>query len=417
MGWNAENPAEDYKKFYPAQVLETGHDIIFFWVIRMLLAGYEFTGQTPFETIYLHGLVLDDAGKKMSKSWGNVIDPLEVIAKHGADPLRLTLAIGTTPGNNMNFSIKNVENNGVLLNKLWNITRFVHTSVGTIEKTDSELAELILARQDELLPHERWILSRVSGLVAKVTNGMESFYFSDAGSELLTSIRDEFADFFIEECKFTKDTSKLSNETLAYCMLTFLKLLHPYIPFVTEELFGLITNGKACISSAWPKAYFKRDEKLEKEFEFLAEFIKTVRNLRVESGIKPGEILIASVKGSKTSLIPIEANKTILTGLLRLADLETVKEKPSGKDHVFGVVGDVDIYLPVEARDMEAEKARLKAEIYDKKEYVRLLDEKLLNPEFVRNAPERIVRIEQDKKTQAEEQLKKLQETYTKIAE
>lgn len=169
LGWEKLSPSELFQKFYPANVLETGYDILFFWVIRMLMMGYEFTGEAPFKTIYLHGLVFDDTGRKMSKSWGNVIDPLDVIEKYSTDALRLSCVLGNTPGNNLNFSIKNVEEYSLYLNKFWNIIRFVWMNIGDITEERNTIEKRILKNKSDLLPYERWILSRLSGAIQTVT--------------------------------------------------------------------------------------------------------------------------------------------------------------------------------------------------------------------------------------------------------
>lgn len=212
LDWNPENPGELFKRFYPAQVLETGYDILFFWVIRMLLMGYEYTGRTPFKTIYLHGLILTEDGKKMSKSVGNVIDPLDVIEQYSTDALRLTCSIGNTPGNNLNFSMKNVENNSVFLNKLWNVTRFVYTNIGEVTDDYAALRTKMEQGWESFLPHEQWILSRLKATVDVVTQGMEKFGFSEVGQDLMSFTRDEFADFFIEEYKITQAKAKEASQ-------------------------------------------------------------------------------------------------------------------------------------------------------------------------------------------------------------
>jgi valyl-tRNA synthetase len=178
LDWQVDTPGEFFEKYYPANVLETGYDILFFWVIRMLLMGYEYTGQTPFKTIYLHGLVLNEDGRKMSKSWGTIIDPLTVIDEYSVDALRLSLVIGNTPGNNLNFSVKTVAEYGLFLNKFWNIVRFTWMNVGDITESRDILEKRILQRSDELLPYEAWILSRLAATIHTVTSGMEDYSFS-----------------------------------------------------------------------------------------------------------------------------------------------------------------------------------------------------------------------------------------------
>lgn len=459
LDWTPENPGELFKKFYPANVLETGYDIIFFWVIRMLLFWYEYTGQTPFKTIYLHGLVFDDTGRKMSKSWGNVVDPLDVIDQYSADALRMTCVIGNTPGNNLNFSIKNVEGNSVFLNKLWNVTRFVHANIWSITEEYSELQAHVESKFADLLPHEQWILSRLKAVIDKTTDGMETYNFSECGQDLIAFTRDEFADFFIEEYKLTKDSTPHGRSVLAYAVLTLLKLWHPYIPFASEELYRRITDAQwensqkgwnssedreakqgvqnqydaraseiwtgsstfggfsGLMESEWPVLNITRNKKIEADTLVLFDVIRSIRNLRATKGVKPGDLTSVSFLAPKKSLAILEENDVVLRGLAKIKDVTIVKSKVEDPQYVYGVVGDIEIFVRIElsAVDTEAEKARLKEQIENKKEYLRTLDAKLLNADFIRNAPEKVVRIEQDKRSQTEDQLKKLLEKFNSL--
>jgi valyl-tRNA synthetase len=246
LDWDFEKEKSKlFKKFYPAQVLETGHDILLFWVVRMLLFGYALTDETPFKTVYLHGLVTDDQGRKFSKSLGNGIDPIEVIGKYSADALRLSLIIGNTPGNNLRFSLDVVKNNQTFLNKLWNVARFVWMNAGEGKgtETDTEKLEKTLTKNwSKLLDYERWILTRLKRTAMDVTKGMEEYDFGVVGEKLVSFTRDEFADYAIECFKLSKESSKHGQEVMMYTVLTLLKLWHPYIPFVTEALNGIITG-------------------------------------------------------------------------------------------------------------------------------------------------------------------------------
>ncbi len=227
----------------------------------------------------------------MSKSSGDIIDPLTVIEEYSADALRLGLTIGNTPGNNMNFSIQSVEEYSLFLNKLWNIARFVSMNVGSITTTDTELMKLISKNKKNLLPYERWILSRLSGLIDRSTEGMEKYSFSVTGGELMTFIRDEFADFVIEAYKLEKDRSQLGKEVISYVLLTLLKLAHPYIPFITEALYQQVTDREKIteflMMSPWPENVWKRDEAIESEMVILFDLVRTIRNLRSEAKVSP----------------------------------------------------------------------------------------------------------------------------------
>jgi valyl-tRNA synthetase len=323
LNWTESDPGEFFKRFYPANILETGYDILFFWVIRMMMFGYEYTGQTPFKTIYLHGLVLDENGRKMSKSWGNVVDPLEIIDEFSTDALRLSLVIGNTPGNNLNFSKKLVENNMLYLNKLWNVARFVNANIGEITQTPTELHNELLAADaaGELMPHERWILSRLRVQIDTMSMGMEALEFSARGSELMSFIRDEFADFAVEEYKLTKDISVHGKSVMAYGILTILTLLHPYIPLVTEELYGKLTPERLLTNGEWPVSTLNRDTALEAEMELLYRVIREIRNVRAVKGVKPGGALALTVSAPKKYRDLIESNDLIFRGLARISEI------------------------------------------------------------------------------------------------
>lgn len=419
LDWNDKNPSELFKKFYPANVLETWHDILTFWVIKMLLMWYEYTWETPFKTIYLHWLVRDEQGRKMSKSIWNWINPIDVINEFSADALRLTLVIGNTPWNNMNFSMKNVENYSIFLNKLWNITRFVYTSIWEITEPYAKLQTFIEKNYEDFSMHEKWIISRLSWVIENLTIAMEKYNFSMAWEELISFTKDEFADFFIEEYKLTKDVSKYWKEILSYCILSILKLFHPYISFVTEELYSKITPGSTLIDSEWPGLWVKKDVKVEKNINTLYEIIRVIRNIRAEKWIKPWNKVDAIFRLTKANYDLVNENILILKWLAKLENIEIIDKtkKISNEDElIFWVVWSIEIFInPWDAIDYEEEKNRLKTQINNQKDYINKLDLKLLNAEFLRNAPEHVVRMEQDKKTQAQEQLQKLIDKLSSI--
>lgn len=416
-----ESQDELFKKFYPAQVLETGHDIIFFWVIRMLLFWYEFTGQTPFKTVYLHGLIKDKFGKKMSKSLGNGIDPLDMIEKYSADALRLTCSIGNTPGNDLKFDEDNVMENKMFINKLWNATRFVYTnlfekSTYTIDSYEA-IEKRILKNYDELMFHEKWILSRLRNVSDAVNTGMQDFSFSEVGIELQNFTRNEFCDYYIEEFKITRETSKHGNDVIMYAINNILKLWHPYIPFVTEELWNKMWFEGKLIETQYSKVAINEDKEIEKDKQIIIEVIREIRNLRAENNIMPSNPikLLLKVKKAKQDLFNAETLE-IISGIVRSEDTQLVS-KVENEDLVYAVTKSwVEIFLDnSNAKDMTAEVERLKASIADTKEYIALLDRKLLNESFVRNAPPALVRAEMEKKADAQDKLKKLEEKLEKI--
>ncbi len=414
---NPDNIGDLFRKFYPAQVLETGHDILFFWVIRMLLLAYHYTDETPFKTIYLHGLIFDEHGKKMSKSFGNVIDPLTVIEEYSTDALRLAVTLGNTPGNNVNFSMRHVEENSLFLNKFWNIMRFAAMNVGTITATREELYAKIAENENKLLPYERWILSRLTAIIEKVSDSMENFSFTNSGSDLIAFIRDDFADFAIEAYKIEKDNSIVGKEVISVVALELLVLMHPYIPHITESLYGYITDGKILATESWSKAVRSQDVVIESNIEKISGIVKVIRNIRAEKNIKPGETKDVWIVSSVLQATNVEENATLLTGLAKINTL-TLGTKPENTDNLaYGIVDDIEIYVDA-AIDTDAladEKARLIAQIEDKKLYLRGITAKLSNASFVKNAPEKIVRAEMDKRNQAEEQLAKFEEKLKNI--
>lgn len=405
------------KQFYPASVLETWHDIIFFWVIRMLLFWYEFTDQTPFKTIYLHWLVRDKLGRKMSKSLWNGTDPIDMIEKYGTDALRLTLSIWNTPWNDLKFDEENVENNMFFINKLWNASRFVASNLSSIETDIDSLEETLIKNYDSLMFHEKWILSRVRYLSDLVTNSMESFDFSDAWQELQTFTKNEFCDYYIEEFKLTKETSKYGDKVITYVLNILLKLLHPYIPFVTEEIYYRLWFSWKLIDASWWKVSISRDENLEKDNALVFDVIREIRAIRADNNILP----------SKTIWLKIYAklkNKEILSEVLELiawivkADsFEMVDKKPAWDNFAFWVIKAwVEVYVDTSnALDVDKEIERIKLQIDDTKEYIAILDKKLLNETFISKAPEKLVRAEMEKKEQALDKLRKLEDKLGKL--
>jgi len=414
LEWDFDTPSELFEQFYPANVLETGYDILFFWVIRMLLMGYEYTDQTPFKTIYLHGLIFDEKGKKMSKSWGNVVDPLDVIEAYSTDALRLAVVLGNTPGNNINFSLRTVEEYSLFLNKFWNIIRFTWMNVGNIEKDRDTLTREIAENSDDLLPYERWILSRLADTIEKTTNSMENYSFSMSGLDLIAFIRDEFADFAIEAYKIEKDRSPLGKSVLSLVALEILALMHPYIPHITESLYGYVTGGKILATDHWSRDGSQRDLDAEKNTELLFSLVRSIRNIRGETGIKPSEQKEAWIVGPESTLNMLQESKNLLAGLAKVSPIHWGEKHDGQRGHAYTVLGDIEVYIDaaVDEAAQALEKERLAREIEDKKSYLRGIQSKLSNPSFVKNAPEQIVRSEMEKRSQAEKQLEKLEEKY-----
>ena len=416
--WDWEQ-SEDFKKFYPASVLETGHDIIFFWVIRMLLFWYEFTGQTPFEKIYLHGMVKDKNGAKMSKSKWNGIDPLDMIQKYGTDALRLTLSIGNTPWNDLKFDEANVENNMLFVNKLWNASRFV--SVNLSEETNKIPLETIekelIDNYDNLMFHEKWILSRIRNLSDMITNDMESYNFSDAWVELQTFTKSEFCDYYIEEFKLTKEKSQFWEKVISYVLNHLLRLWHPYIPFVTEEIFNKVWFEWDLIISNWSKVWVKSDEQIEKNKKLIIDIIKEIRSLRADNNIMPNKTIGLQIYAKNNNALVIWEVIEVIAGIVKADTFELVEVKPTDVNLAYWVIKAwVEVFVDTaNALDVEKETQRLKEQISDTKEYIAILDKKLLNEAFISKAPEKLVRAEMEKKEQAKQKLQKLADKIWKF--
>ncbi len=427
--WGGEQP-DLFEKFYPAEMLETGHDIIFFWVIRMLLFWYEFTDQTPFKTIYLHGLIKDKFGRKMSKSLWNGIDPLEMIEKYGTDALRLTLTIWNTPWNDLKLDEQNIENNKMFMNKIWNASRFVHMSIWDLkditpsnsplnkgEDMVSVLESKLVKNYKDLMFHEKWILSRLNYLSELVTNSMEDYTFSEAGQELYTFTKNEFCDYYIEEFKLTKETSKFGKEVIVYVLNSLLKFWHPYIPFITEEIYDKLWFEWSLISSTWPNVRVPRDKWIERDKELIISLIKEVRKLRADNNVMPNKTIKLSIYAKNKNAEVIEGVLDIISWIVKSEDTKIVWKKITDSNVAYGIIKSwIEVYVDTSnALDVEKEVARLKEQIRDTKEYIEIIDKKLLNENFITKAPKQLVVAEMEKAKQARDKLAKLEEKIGKF--
>jgi valyl-tRNA synthetase len=411
LGWPEETP--DYKYFYPTTYMETGYDILFFWVARMIMMGLEFTGQVPFHTVYLHGLVRDELGRKISKTIGNVIDPLLLMDEFGTDALRFTMLVGSTPGNDTNIGSKKVESNRNFANKIWNVGRFVINAIDSLEDGPSTIDH----RQDWTLA-DSWIWARLQQLIRNVERLFQTFQYGEAGRQIYEFIWSDFADWYVEVAKgqLQDEESKARTvETLARVFDTALRLLHPYTPFVTEELWGhlrqaILQSSISHLSSDWPDALIiarfpePRDpegweESKMADFELVQEIVRAIRNLRAEKNISPGKRLAANLAaGAKTDLLREQSSVLAsLAGLnqAELSILPILEEKPN--DAAALVIGAVEIYLPLAgAVDLAGERSRLEKELKETQSHIERL-EKLLAGDFASKAPAPLVQKERDK--------------------
>ena len=411
LGW--PNETEDLKHYYPTNTLVTGYDIIGFWVSRMIFSALEYTGQVPFDTVLIHGLVRDAQGRKMSKSLGNGIDPLEIIDRYGADALRFTLATGNSPGNDMRFSDEKVEASRNFANKIWNAARFILMNLD-----ENEYAPYV---PKNLAIEDKWILSKYNDLVKDVTDSLEKFELGLAVQKLYDFIWDVFCDWYIEiakirlngECATAKATVKA---VLVYVMSNTLKLLHPFMPFITEEIWQTLPHdGDSIMISEWPvftdELSFKADEN---EMERVMTAIKAVRNRRAEMNVPP----------SKKAKIFIETayEKTFGEGanfFVRLASASEVEiVKGYENDEAVAIITeDARLFIPMdELVDFKAELERLQKEKAGVLKEIAFVSGKLNNEKFVAKAPEALVNEQREKLAKYNEKLSMLEESIAKIA-
>ncbi len=429
LGWPEETP--DYRYFYPTAVMETGYDILFFWVARMIMTGLEFTGQAPFHTVYLHGLIRDEHGRKMSKTYGNVIDPLDVMDELGTDALRFTLLVGSTPGNDMSLSLNKVEANRNFANKMWNVGRFVTHALANLEPAQTgSTPDWTLA--------DSWIWAHLQALVRDVERLFQGYQFGEAGRQIYDFLWSDFADWYIEIAKLQLDEggerAYATAATLVRVLDTSLRLLHPFIPFVTEELWGhlkraVLSSPLAAQLSDWPEALIiapwpveKQEEGWEagkiSEFNLVQEIVRSVRNMRSEKNVKPGKRIPATLvaAGAAQSLraqaSAIAALSTIDPAQLTI--LETIPAKPDGS--IGLVVGPVEIYLPLTGLvDTAQERTRLEKDLADTQSQIDRLAS-LLSGSFAEKAPAAVVQKERDKLASYQETAAKLRAQLASLA-
>ncbi|XP_057500244.1 valine--tRNA ligase, chloroplastic/mitochondrial 2 isoform X1 [Actinidia eriantha] len=420
LGW-PDVSGEDFKHFYPTTVLETGHDILFFWVARMVMMGIEFTGTVPFSNVYLHGLIRDAQGRKMSKSLGNVIDPIDTIKEYGTDALRFTVALGTA-GQDLNLSTERLTANKAFTNKLWNAGKFVLQNLPS--QSDNSAWETLLAHKFHLkeslltlpLP-ECWVVSKLHMLVDTVTTSYDKYFFGDVGREIYDFFWSDFADWYIEASKARLYNSEdqavasIAQAVLLYVFENILKMLHPFMPFVTEELWQALPNRKeALIVSYWPQTSLPRHADSIKRFENLQALTRAIRNARAEYSVEPAKRISASIVANSEVIQYVSKEKEVLALLSRL-DLQNVHfvDSPPGdaNQSVHLVAGEgLEAYLPLaDMVDVSAEVQRLTKRLSKMQAEYDGLVARLSSPKFVDKAPEDIVRGVREKAAETEEKL------------
>ena len=410
LGWPEET--EDLRYFYPTDVLVTGYDIIFFWVVRMVFSGLEHVGEVPFKDVLIHGLVRDSQGRKMSKSLGNGVDPLEVIHEYGADALRLTLVTGNAPGNDMRFYWERVESSRNFANKIWNASRFILMHMEGNKVEDVELSELT--------PADRWILSKVNTLTKEVTENMDKYELGIAVQKLYDFFWEEFCDWYIEMVKprlynDEDTTKKAALWTLQRVLINALKLLHPYMPFITEEIFTYVQEKEETIMlSHWPtycpQWHFKQEEK---EIELMKEGIRSIRNLRAEMNVPPSKKATVFIVSTNEEIQnTFEKGKVFFSTLAYASEVKIQKDKMNiGEDAVSTVIPGASIFIPfADLVDMEKELERLEKEREKLVKEVERVVKKLSNPGFVNKAPQAVVEEERKKQIKYENMMKQVEE-------
>ena len=420
MGW-PEN-TEELKQFYPTSTLVTGYDIIFFWVARMVMMGLEFGKDIPFKHVFIHGLVRDSQGRKMSKSLGNGIDPVEVVEKYGADTLRFMLITGNTPGNDMRFYWERVEAARNFANKLWNASRFMLMNLEGFDKS-------FVPKAEDYTLADRWILSRYAKTARDVTGNLEKFELGEAGRMLYEFIWNEFCDWYIELSKarlYDKENDdtrprQTAQYVLGYVLEHTLRLLHPFMPFITEEIWQHIPHeGKSIMVSEWPAAeQDKLDDASEAAMTTIMETIKSVRNMRAEVNAAPGKKSEVILHFSDAALRDMVAENEGYLTVLAAAEPVTILAMDAAKPEnaMAAVVDGVEIYLPLKGLiDVEKETARLNKELENLAKEIKRVTGKLSNPGFLAKAPAEVVEKEREKQKGFEEKKAAVEERIKYLA-
>ncbi len=402
LGWPDDTP--DLRAYYPTSVMETGYDIIFFWVARMAMSGIHFLGVVPFNTVYLHGLVRDEQGRKMSKSLGNVVDPIEVMDQYGTDALRFTLATSGTPGNDMKLVPERIVGNRNFANKIWNAGRFV---IGQTEAVPPRVPDLAALKPYTLA--DRWIVSRAHRVTADVTRLVEEFQFGEAGRLLFEFFWSEYCDWYLEIAKVQLGDERLREPTahiLRSVLDSALRLLHPYMPFVTEEVWQHLyadlpadeRPAPALIIAPWPAAALERiDTAAEADFGLLREIVTRIRDAKKEAGVEPGKrVPVIVAAGAKTPMLKQQA--TVIEQLARTEPPRVERKLAAKPEQAMALVaGSVEVYLPLAGLlDLAKEIARLDGEIDGVRRQIARSERMLGNEQFVGRAKPDVVQKERD---------------------
>ena len=410
LGWPEET--EDLKYFYPTDVLVTGYDIIFFWVARMIFSACEQMHQIPFHTVLIHGLIRDPQGKKMSKSAGNGVDPIEMIDRFGADALRFNIITGNSPGNDMRFYVERCEAMRNFANKLWNASRFVMMNLNIDDCALPEKLEL----------EDRWILSKLNSLRGEVRDNLDRYELGIAAQKIYDFIWDSYCDWYIELTKprlngGDEQAKEGAERVLLYVLTDILKLLHPFMPYITEEIFQAIPHeGEALIIAPYPKydaaLSFPEDEA---GFELIMDTVKAVRSRRAEMNVPPSKRPRLIISSDRPEVF--EAGRTYLSKLAYAGEVDIVSEAPADTDGMVSVVtGSAKMFMPMaELVDLEKERARIEKELEKARAQLEAQNKKLANEAFVSRAPEAVVNAERERAEKAKALIANLEESLAKL--
>ncbi len=417
LGWPEETP--DLRRFYPTSVMETGYDIIFFWVARMISQGLAMMDDVPFHTVYLHGMVRDERGKKMSKSKGNVLDPLDLTDRYGTDALRFTLMTMGSPGNDINLSVERIEGNRNFANKLWNVARFVLANITPeeIARDGSGTPAAPDARKVALA--DRWIVSRLHTLEGEVTRLLEGYLLGEAGRQIYDFLWGDLADWYIEAAKprLHGADAAVVRQTLAYTLERALRLLHPFMPFITETIWQRLPHGgDALIVAPWPEPG-PTDTEAEGAFSLLIDLVRAVRIARSEAGVEPG-IWIAATIAAGPHTDALTAQREVFSRLARVADdqltIAPAVDAPAQATAI--VVADVIVYLTGMV-DVAAERARLTRDIEEAAGHADRTRAQLANENFVARANPDVVQAARDRLAAADERVARLRARLTALGD
>ena len=410
LGW-PNTDAEDFKRFYPTDVLVTGYDIIFFWVSRMIFSGCEHTGKPPFHTVLIHGLVRDNQGRKMSKSLGNGIDPLEMIEKYGCDALRMNMVTGNSPGNDMRFFVERCEAMRNFANKLWNASRYVMMNI-------ADGAEYALPAADKLEIADKWVLSKLNTLIGEVTENMEKYELGVAIQKIYDFVWDIYCDWYIELTKarlFSDDADRKHTaiSVLVYVLDQMLRLLHPFMPFITEEIWQSIPHdGEALIIAQWPTVCGDLSFKTEcDQMESVMDAIRAIRNRRTEMNVPPSKKAALFVLTAKPQIF--QEGEGFLQRLAYAENVTLLDAEPANLDGMVTITtAEAKLYIPMgQLVDVEKELARISKELDGQKKFLASLEAKLSNEKFVSRAPEAVVNAEKEKAAKTRDLIAQLEQS------